>query len=165
MVDIISGLSDKEAVSQELKRYFEEKVEYNGILYIGYPIIGSREGGYPLDAIWISEQCGIVIFDLVESTDITQYKERQDDQANKLESKLRSYSELMNRRDLCVKVHTITFAPRYYLDEVDDSYPVCRNFEDLDKYINQFDGMKEEYYKKVVSVIQSISTIRTSPKK
>ena len=62
MVDIIVGSTNKALASKELKKYFHDRKDYEGYLYIGYPIIGTVEGAYPIDALWISPINGIVIF-------------------------------------------------------------------------------------------------------
>ncbi|MYM88297.1 hypothetical protein GTP91_14050 [Rugamonas sp. FT82W] len=67
-------------------------------LYLGYPVIGTPDGAFPIDAIWINENKGIVIFNLVEGKYVTGYEEVQDDSANKLEAKLRNHRSLMKGR-------------------------------------------------------------------
>ena len=54
MVDITMGSTQKPLSSEELKRYFQENNDLEGYLYIGYPITGTVEGPYPIDALWIS---------------------------------------------------------------------------------------------------------------
>ena len=100
MVDIIMGSTLKPLSSEELKKYFQKKDNLEGYLYIGYPIIGTVEGAYPIDALWISEAKGLVIFNLVENKNINNYEELQDDCANKVESKLRGYKQLVKKRKL-----------------------------------------------------------------
>lgn len=60
MVDIIIGSTQKPLASEELVKYFQSKKELNGYLYIGYPIIGTVEGAYPIDAVWISQEKQII---------------------------------------------------------------------------------------------------------
>lgn len=78
---------------------------------MGYPVIGTPEGAYPIDALWVNPQKGIVLFNLVEGRDVAGYQEQQDDSANKLEAKLRNHRTLMKGRNLLVNVTVITFAP------------------------------------------------------
>ena len=40
MVNVIRGSSAKPVSSQRLAKYFEERTDIEGTLYIGYPIIG-----------------------------------------------------------------------------------------------------------------------------
>ena len=88
-VSIIRGTNDKPASSQTLVKFFSENSSYQGHLFIGYPIIGISEGRYSIDALWVSPDKGLVIFDLVEGLNLGDYSQRQDDAANKLEAKLK----------------------------------------------------------------------------
>ena len=64
MVTIITGTTKKPASSEMLKRFFHRHNELDGYLYIGYPIIGTVEGAYPIDGLWISPDIGLVAFNL-----------------------------------------------------------------------------------------------------
>ena len=66
MVTTITGTTNKPVSSDRLKSYFSDHDEFDGILYIGYPIIGTVEGAYPIDALWISPKQGLVVFNLIE---------------------------------------------------------------------------------------------------
>ena len=71
MIDIIRGSSEKLASSEGLVKYFEKKTEIEGVLYLGYSIIGTVEGMVEIDALLISKQHGIIIFNVVEETECT----------------------------------------------------------------------------------------------
>lgn len=110
-VSIIRRTNDKPASSQALVKFFSSNSGYQGHLFIGYPIIGTSEGRDSIDALWVSPDKGLVIFDLVEGSNLGDYTRRQDNVANKLEAKLKTHSELVRRRDLLVPIHIISFAP------------------------------------------------------
>ncbi|HSN65109.1 MAG TPA: hypothetical protein VLS94_00630 [Fusibacter sp.] len=115
MVTIIQGASKKPVSAQRLADFFAACTTYDGFLYIGYPIIGTAEGAYPIDAIFVSKSKGLVVFNFVEGreVDIESIKEAQDDSYNndKLESKLRAHKILLSDRKLQIDIHPITFAP------------------------------------------------------
>ncbi len=165
MVTIITGATQKPMSSEQLKSFFQNHSDLNGYLYIGYPIIGTVNGAYPIDALWISPDKGLVIFNLIEGKDYSDYENIQDDCANKVEAKLKGYSQLMKRRTLCVNINVITFAPALHsIPKHDDDYPLC-NEHDLVTIINSLSWSGKEYYESVVSVLQAISTIRKGKKK
>ena len=89
MVTIITGTTNKPMASEQLRNYFHFHDELSGYLYIGYPIIGTVDGAYPIDALWVSPEKGLVIFNLIEGKEINDYEDAQDDCANKVESKLK----------------------------------------------------------------------------
>ena len=143
MVNIIIGSTPKPLASEELTKYFQMHSDLEGYLYIGYPIIGTVEGAYPIDALWISRERGLVIFNLVENKSIEGYEEIQDDCANKVESKLKGYKQLVDKRQLCVDINVITFAPSIgTLEEYNKDYPLC-NANTLAKCISELEWKEQ----------------------
>ena len=62
MVIPITGTTNKPISSERLKDFFLTHSEYSGYIYIGYPIFGTVVGAYPIDAIWVSKEKGVVIY-------------------------------------------------------------------------------------------------------
>ncbi|GHT67963.1 hypothetical protein FACS1894110_14480 [Spirochaetia bacterium] len=167
MVVIIQGITKKPVSTERLTNFFVRNQKYDGFLYIGYPIIGTAEGAYPIDALLISPSKGLVVFCLVENQDISDAQEIQDDSYNKLESKLRAHKELLKGRDLQVGITTVTFAPIYHcdIDNTDfENHPI-RNEENLEAWLDSRNLSNPDYYEKLVAVLQSVSTIRKGRKK
>nr|MBV6629345.1 DEAD/DEAH box helicase [Oceanococcus sp. HetDA_MAG_MS8] len=166
MVTTIWGATNKPLSSQALAEFFEEHDAYQGFLYIGYPIIGTPQGPFPIDALWVSEEKGAVIFNLVEGVALNGFQQDQDDSANKLEAKFRSHRDLMKGRNLAVELNVVTFAPaKQNLDGIgDETYAVC-NFESLSEWINGLEWIDSSSFPSLLSVIQSISTIRKGKKR
>lgn len=98
MVTIVTGTTNKPTASEAVKQFFQTHSEIDGYLYIGYPIIGTVDGAYPIDALLISPEKGIVAFNLIEGKNTNGYEEAQDDCANKIEAKLKGYKQLVNKR-------------------------------------------------------------------
>jgi len=166
MITIIQGTTKKPVSSQRLADFFVSHNKYDGFLYIGYPIIGTSEGPYPIDALLVSREKGIVVFNLVEGRDMVGAEETQDDSYNKLESKLRAHKTLMQGRNLQVPIYPVTFAPTR--DDAanlsSEDYPVC-NEANLDAWLDNCEWNDSGHYEALVSVIQAISTIRKGRKK
>lgn len=167
MVTVINGTTTKPISSEALVDFFKHNCELEGYLYIGYPIIGTADGRYPIDAIWISPNYDIVIFNLVEGPCITEdYKEMQDDSANKMEAKLKMYKQLVNKRRLSVKINIVTYAPAAHVVGVgDEEYPLCTKNDELKDFIYGMDCNNGEHYRDVISILQSISKIRKGVKR
>jgi superfamily I DNA and RNA helicase len=165
LITIIRGTNDKPVSSQSLAEYFANDVGYTGHLFVGYPIIGTSEGKHPIDALLVSPEKGIVIFDLIEGNDLGEYGIRQDDSANKLEARLKTHRELMRRRDLLVPINTISVAPAVSKKDlaVDGDYSLV-NLDSLTGGLDEFswDDRDGGIFEATLSVIQSISTIRKS---
>lgn len=164
MITIIRGATRKPVASQRLADFCNLHPQLTGTLYLGYPVIGTPEGAFPIDAIWINDKKGIVIFNLIEGREVLDYDELQDDSANKLEAKLRNHRTLMKGRTLLVSINVITFAPIVakgvpYID----GYALAQEDTLLD-CINSIPD-QDQAYTEAASVIQSISTIRKGIRK
>jgi len=164
MVNIITGTTNKPMATEQLKSFFNSHEDLSGYLYIGYPIIGTVNGAFRIDALWLSKDKGIVVFNLIEARDISGYEDYQDDCANKIEAKLRGYKELVSKRTLCVNISVVTFAPALKIINPNDDYPLC-NEDNLETTLNDISWDKPDYYGQLVSVLQAISTIRKSKKR
>ena len=166
MLNIVQGTTKKPVASQRLVDFFTRHTKYNGILYIGYPIIGTAEGPYPIDALLVSQNKGLVVFSLVEGRDIVGISEIQDDNYNKLESKLRAHKALMRGRHLMVQINPVTFAPlcKNNINSFKCEYPVCDE-TNLEEWLDGCQWKESACYESLVAVIQSISTIRKNRKK
>lgn len=162
------GTNNKPVASQILAETISNLPDISGQLILGYPLIVTAEGRYPINALWVSPAIGIVIFDLIEGNDPGNYSFRQDDIANKLEARLKPQNRLMNRRELLIPIHTISFAPgikeveQYHIDQ----YPLTNR----DSIIDAIKTLKwatpnNEVYEIALSTIQNITTIRSARNK
>jgi superfamily I DNA and RNA helicase len=163
---IVQGTTNKPVSARRLVDFFAHHTKYDGFLFVGYPIIGTAEGPYPIDALLVSKSKGLVVFNLVEGRDVEGAQEIQDDSYNKIESKLRSHKALMKGRNLQVPIHPVTFAPVF--DNVStfskENYPVC-NEKNLEQWLDGCQWNNPNYFESLLAVIQAISTIRKGRKK
>jgi superfamily I DNA and RNA helicase len=164
MITTIRGTTRKPVSSQRLADFFATREDLTGTLYLGYPVIGTPEGAYPIDAIWINDAKGIILFNLIEGRDLGDYVEWQDDSANKLEAKLRNHRSLMKGRKLLISVTPITFAPLAPANSLSNEVPILAAESNLALCIDSITN-EVQAYEEAVAVIQSISTIRKGVKK
>lgn len=163
-VEIVRGSSRKPVAGVKLAELMHD-TNLSGQLFIGYPIIATPEGPYSIDALFVSAERGIVVFDLIEGTDIGDYELRQDDSANKLDARLRTHRELVHRRKLRIPIYTLSFAPAvsYALLPDQTEYRVVNSFS-LVPALQAFNwsDRQHEIYENALSALESISTIRKS---
>lgn len=163
-LNIVRGdLKNKPVSSAKLADYFEGvKDKYDGTLYIGYPIIGTSEGGFQIDAMLITRQTGVVVFNIEEGIEFnSNYIDVQDENFTKLTSKLIQHKELTDKRKLVIDINTVTYSPACKNpSKVDADYPLLFNDSDLDTYLNGLNWEEQHYYEQLLSVLQSITTIR-----
>ena len=165
MVNVIRGdVNNKPASSRRLANYFESKRDITGSLYLGYPIIGTSQGGYPIDALLVSKEHGVIIFNIIEGTDtdINIIQNGQDESFNKLESKLKGNTNLNKGRKLMVAINVVTFAPTLINkpNNLSEDYIVVTKEAELEDYLNSQNWENSQYFEHLNSVIQAITTIR-----
>ena len=166
-VSILRGTNDKPASSSLLCSAITACAGLSGKLFIGYPIVRAPEGPRPIDALLVSPDQGIVVFDLVEGSDLGDYGSRQDAAANILEAQLKLHEKLVKRRTLRIEIHALSFAPDIPADQLtEDSadYPIADNntLETALSHCCWNNQDRANVYEIALSAIENISTIRTS---
>ena len=164
-IDIVRGTSLKPAASRSLADLMSCETNFSGQLFIGFPVMATPGGPHLIDALLVSADKGIILFDLIEGPNTGDYGSRQDDSANILEARLKTHRELMDRRNLLIDVHTISFAPGVpnLNPEDQDDYLIVNSQSLMPKLQNlTWEKPNKKIYEKALSAIESISTIRQS---
>ncbi len=168
MIKVIWGSNkEKPVTSRLLADLLVKAPDITGYLYIGYPIMGTPTGPMKFDALLISEQKGIVAFDLVEGVNLEDYRGRQDEIASMLDVKLKPYDTLKSGRSLKFEINTITFSPAIKRDlpVSVDVYHIA-NAENIVQELNKFTwSSDDETYKSLLAAIQVVSSIRKNNNK
>lgn len=163
MINTVWGSTDKPVSSKRLAELLSA-ADLEGTLYIGYPIIGTPEGSFPIDALLVSPSKGLILFSVVEGKILPDYAEVQDEGFNKMQAKLLQHQALIRKRKLLVDIHTVTFAPAITLLDGDEEHLLC-NADNLVSAIEKLDAFDPGVFPSLVSVIQAISTLRRGRKK
>ncbi|QEL03446.1 AAA family ATPase [Olivibacter sp. LS-1] len=162
MLNIIRGdLKSKPAATSLLIDAFEQiKENFDGSLYIGYPIIGTSEGGFQIDALLVSPTKGVILFNLIEDPKKgIDYEEIQDENYQKFSSKMLQHKEVVNRRKIAFDIVTASFAPTYAAGKTNGDYLLFTSKSELISFIENYEYDLESYYKPILSIIQSITSI------
>lgn len=163
---IVRGdLTSKPIAAKSLADYFESNKEtFDGVLYIGYPIIGTNKGSYQIDCLMITKQHGLVTINLQEGDSeeiLNSYKAIQDENFEKLNSKLFLDRNLTSNRKLGFHINTATFGSRSHEEISNGDYHVFNKLESLKNFVQELEW-DCNYYEPLLSSIQSISSIRNS---
>ncbi len=162
---ITRGTNGKPVSSQALCDTLITISQLSGVCFLGFPLIATPDGKTFLDATLVSVEKGVVLIDLVEGKDIGDYAARQDDLANKIDSKLRLHKELLRGRELIPEIHVLTFAPA--IEDISrhehEGYPLTNesNFADMLTSISWKNG-NDDLYRRTLSAIENLSSIRRS---
>ncbi|HCA5044353.1 DEAD/DEAH box helicase [Acinetobacter baumannii] len=168
MIDVIHGTTDKPVTSKQLQESVQTIKELDGTLYLGYPIIGTVDGAYEIDALLTSPQHGIIALILVEGNELPEdIVDIQDTCYAMLSAKLIQYKELVKRRQLDVDVRVLTFAPAVSnaQENLDDDNLVITQSSSLIEYLQNAQSDNSEKYKQIVSAIQAVSKVKVGKKR
>lgn len=161
MLEIVRGSFEKNAiVKRQLDEYFSTNADnYDGILYLGYPIIGD---GVSVDALWVSPTYSIIVFDLYEgaASDYKKREEQRDFLYNEINSSLMTNKDLMSRRVQLFKISVYTFAPSCNNVE-DNCEEVIFDLKTLNSKLRE-PWQYSDKYKILLSAIQVATKIRGS---
>lgn len=167
-LNVTRGVNKKPVATDALEESLEGLRDIQGDVFTGYPLIATPDGKYSIDATLVSPAKGIVLFDLIEGTDVGDYAERQDDLANKIEARLKLHRELVKGRQLLVPLSVISFAPRITNIEAIavEHYPLV-NEDGLAAALNELNWIdgNNDLYRMTLSAIESLSSIRKSRSK
>lgn len=159
-MEIIRGSARKPVSTDRLVEIFEaEFTDKEGVLYVGYPVLSSTDESVSIDALLISRDHGVVAINLIEGKEAHGFGELQDDIASLLDAKFMQHKVLRKGRKLLAPPETLTYAPLLDPEEDEDGHRLV-NDNDIVAAVNAIEWNDPQLYESVLSVIQSISTIR-----
>jgi len=161
MIDIIRGASEKPASTEALISFLEQCNIPEGILYTGYPIVGSINDKSSMDAILLSSNHGIIVFDIVEEPEVSDREELLDELYNITLQRLIGHRELTRKRgELKANLNVLTFAPAWNSLTFDESRIIT--LEDLQTFLkeNEQDDLTIDDYRKLIQAIQAITKLK-----
>jgi len=168
MAEIVYGEQAVSEVARELIRIFES-ADWSGTLYIGYPILSNIEGTVRTDALYVSQQAGVVIFDAnhlqVRQSDagmIEQVRNAQDKLFAAISSKLLETPELLERRQLAVPISVISISSEGNFEAGD---VFVSTVENVPTHIRNSNALSAEKFEILNSVIERTATIRPRKKR
>ena len=158
MITVINGVTSKQTLANVLIDTLNT-MELEGYFYLGYPVLGGMDGKIKVDALLVCKQYGLIIFDLEMSSeeDVDGKISLLDNLYNNMESRLKRYSYLSERRKLQIPINVVSYAPRYREGNAD----ICTSAEGLKKYLEALSWEESDtYYGRLLEAIQMISQIK-----
>lgn len=161
MISTVWGSTDKPIASERLAELLSSEQAWEGTLYVGYPIIGTPDGSFPIDAMLALPDKGLVLFHIVEGRTPEDFAAVQDDSYNKMSAKLLQHPSLVRGRQLGVRIHTVTFAPAIpgAGDMSTDDHPVTTATTVL-AAVAGLPGSDPALFPSLLAVVQAISSLR-----
>lgn len=160
MIDFVFGKKNNPVAVEDLVGCLS-LLDADGTLYIGYPMFDSGNEAMLTDAMLITQQHGVVIFDLttLSEKNIDNILAYQDELYRGVFQKFLSQKELLNRRDLAFDIKVISIRN----DELqDDSFVTIEN---LKEKISSFDALTSPLFRQINATIQKTDVLKPSKKR
>ncbi|MDW9468669.1 AAA family ATPase [Sinorhizobium meliloti] len=166
MLDIVYGSAGQTQAEASLRAAFAES-DLTGTLYFSYPLFDSVEGQVSADALLITIEHGLVLFDLtappMDAENFEDWvailEDRQDEIFRNISSKLFDNKDLVRRRELVLKPAVVTFFP-----EIPDAqlpadllYATPETVRDV---VSEQPNLTGETERALNATIQRVSTIK-----
>ena len=165
-IDIIIGATDTPVSTESLIESIQRLGDIGGVLYTGYPILGSTSTTTSVDALLMTPDHGIVLCDVVEGVNVANRENFRDELYNLLYSKLVGYKELTQKRGILkLPIHVITYSPAWTGFVEGDTSEVCTSQESLLQYLELIrdEPVNELVFKKYLEVIQAVTKLKSKP--
>ena len=156
-VEIVMGNRSNLKATEELIEAIKTlKVE--GSLYLGYPIFSNVEKNQIIDALFISEAKGLVVFNFMD--EVNNIQDTQDQLYFLIEGNLKKHDILRKGRSLAVEPQIITLIPEgSNIPQIGNEYKIAMP-STLKDILNSCNRIEDETLKNLSSVIQKVVSIK-----
>lgn len=167
MLDIVFGSSGQNPLEARLRETIQE-LNPTGTLYFSYPIFEDAEGQSSADALLVSDEYGLVVFDLSASSHglghdpkdrIEGINSRQDEIFRNIQRKLFSNRNLVEKRTLVIVPEIITVLHEIPDDMHGDNLNIVTS-DSLADLVTKLKPLPKEHKRALNASIQRISTIK-----
>ena len=164
-LEVIRGSVDKIQATNELVNTLKSILKEDGTIYLGYPLISDSENSKKIDALFMSEDKGLIAFVIHDDNTKESIMDDQDRLYYLLDYNLKKYPSLRRRRELAFSPVVISWMPvSENICGLDDDY-ICANSNTLKKEMDSIKGFDKEIYPKLCEVLQKVSNIKPRKKR
>ena len=166
--DVVRGKITKVQATNSLvngiTEYFDNTGDI-GTLYLGYPLSASSESKITVDALLVSQKCGLLAFIFPkDKNNIISIKEEQDTLYYNLDYNFKKYITLKKGRNLAFQPKVVSVFPDDTYPEADEEYTLVSvdNIEDVLQEIPEF---SVDVYKRLCEALQRVTNIKPKKKR
>jgi superfamily I DNA and RNA helicase len=163
MAEVVYGDQATSAPLQHLARMLQA-ADFSGTLYIGYPILTNIEGTVRVDALYVAQDAGVVLFDAAhlnlnadDANEVAELERAQNRFFAAIQLKLLETPELLVKRSLAVPITVISLSMNINL-ELGEA--LLATPEHIPEIIPSDANLSAAQYKILNSVIERTATIR-----
>lgn len=158
-VDIVYGAIKNPVASKDLVDTIQKmSKDYNGSLFLGYPLKATADNKVSIDALFVTKEKGLIAFIF----DDDNFRDHQDQLFYQITNTLNAYESLRERRRLAVQPTIISYYAQGHSHTSQEDY-ICACSNNLADELEKITPFKSEYFKKLEEALQKISSLK--PKK
>lgn len=157
MLDLVVGEKKNPTAANELINLLRDK-PYTGTLYIGYPILSAADETVVIEALLVTRECGLVVFDLNEVTRET--AERQNDLYAAVQRRLLGYKSLRSGRGLAFEINIVTFSPDLGSGSIEADGLLVANPKSFDQVLKKLKPLEPELFASLNAAVERVTTIK-----
>lgn len=161
MIDFVFGKKVNPTAVDQLVQCFSTFEDLKGTLYIGYPMFESGDEAFLTDALLVTKEHGVVVFDLntFNLDDEDEVFAYQDELYRGTLQKFLSQKELINRRKLIFDIEILSLRKE---DSTEDSFVTL---DQVTSTIREFDSLPDSTYKLINAAIQKTEVLKPTKKR
>ncbi len=166
MLQIVIGRNKSNMLAQTALIGILKGADFEGTLYLGYPIIATADDTVTIDALLTTKEHELVAIDFLSPNgDVSpdQIREDQDDVYNAVFRKLLDYKPLVAKRVLSIPVQVLSFGPEEI--HLGEQGLTCAGPESILEKLAEFPSISAEQLRLVNAAIQRVTTIKPSTKR
>ncbi len=167
-MEIIIGSTRDRAATLALGEKLQGLSIRNGILFLGYPVIGGIDDPVHISALLVSQEHGVVIFDVLgddlpDENDLEAWiEERQDQLLVALTAKLLPLRELRSGPQLAFPIRVLTVASTIPQSVALETVATP---ETVAAKVSSFSGLRSSILPPLLAAIQRVNTIKPKKKR
>jgi superfamily I DNA and RNA helicase len=171
VLDIVYGKKSNQHAVEVIVKVLREQ-DWEGTLYVGYPVFGGDDSSSVTDALLTCVEHGVVVFDLSSQDFIDVHRDemnsvvkgRQRDLRRKLNSRLVGYEELLLEDEMTLgfKIEVLSLLP-YAVPNLDGLSTVTQ--ETLLDQIEAFPALPRHYFKPLNAAVQKTAALKPKKKR
>lgn len=160
----ITKIQPTQSLVNSISKYFENNDD-SGTLYLGYPLSASSESRITLDALLISEKCGLIAFIFPDITNNPQLiMEEQDTLYYQLDFNFKKYITLKKGRNLAFQPIVVSVFPDGNFPELPEDYILISD-EKVEQALSENPSFSEDIYKRLSEALQRVTNIKPKKKR
>ena len=169
-LEVVRGESRNRNAAQQLVSALERLID-EGTVYLGYPVLATADDRVEIDALLVSQKCGVVAFLLADNqpgneVEVEEAIKKQDRVYGVLDSYFRRHEGLRKGRHLAIDLNTATLFPAPPPHELQSNQEgFYGELEALDDWLGGRPSISGDIAVQVSAALQRVTTIKPVKKR